>query len=65
MGTVGKLMPTFYVVGKETHVGESFKGLDPNQITAQIISRINLNPEFCDVPRARSPCLPSPCASRI
>lgn len=49
VGTVGKLMPTFYVVGKETHVGESFKGLDPNQITAQIISRINLNPEFCDV----------------
>ena len=49
VGTVGKLMPTFYVVGKETHVGESFKGLDPNQITAQIISRVNLNPEFCDV----------------
>lgn len=49
VGTVGKLMPTFYVVGKETHVGESFKGLDPNQITAQIVSRVNLNPEFCDV----------------
>ena len=24
IGTVGKLMPSFYVVGKETHVGESF-----------------------------------------
>ena len=25
IGTVGKLMPSFYVVGKETHVGEPFK----------------------------------------
>lgn len=49
VGTVGKLMPTFYVVGKETHVGESFKGIDPNQIAAAITERINLNPEFCDV----------------
>ncbi|MDI9491743.1 MAG: M20/M25/M40 family metallo-hydrolase [Bacillota bacterium] len=49
IGTVGKVMPTFYVVGKETHVGESFKGLDPNQIAAAITSRINLNPEFSDV----------------
>ena len=49
VGTVGKLMPTFYVVGKETHVGEAFKGLDPNQLISKISSRINLNPEFCDV----------------
>lgn len=49
VGTVGKIMPTFYVVGKETHVGESYDGLDPNQIAAQLTQRINLNPEFCDV----------------
>ena len=49
IGTVGKIMPTFYVVGKETHVGESFDGLDPNRITSELIARINLNPEFCDV----------------
>ncbi len=49
IGTVGKLMPTFYVVGKETHVGESFSGLDPNQIAAEITRRVNLNPEFSDV----------------
>lgn len=49
IGTVGKLMPSFLVVGKETHVGESFKGLDPNQIVARITDRVNLNPEFCDV----------------
>lgn len=49
IGTVGKLMPSFYVVGKETHVGESFKGLDPNQISSAITTRINLNADFCDV----------------
>ena len=49
IGTVGKTMPTFYIVGKETHVGESFKGLDPNQIAAAITMRVNLNPEFADV----------------
>ena len=48
IGTVGKLMPSFYIVGKETHVGESFKGLDPNQISSSILSRINLNTDFCD-----------------
>ena len=49
IGTVGKLMPSFYVVGKETHVGESFNGIDPNLISSAIMSRINMNPEFCDV----------------
>lgn len=49
IGTVGKLMPSFYIVGKETHVGESFKGLDPNQISSAITTRINLNADFCDV----------------
>ncbi len=49
IGTVGKLMPSFYVVGKETHVGESFKGIDANQIASAITCRINLNVDFCDV----------------
>lgn len=49
IGTVGKLMPTFFIVGKETHVGESFSGLDPNQVAAEITRRLNLNPEFSDV----------------
>lgn len=49
IGTVGKLMPTFFIVGKETHVGESFSGLDPNQIAAEITRRVNLNPEFSDI----------------
>lgn len=49
IGTVGKLMPSFFIVGKETHVGEAFNGIDPNEISSAILSRINMNTEFCDV----------------
>ena len=49
VGTVGKLMPSFYIVGKETHVGEAFKGVDSNQIASAITNRINLNTDFCDI----------------
>ena len=48
IGTVGKLMPSFFVVGKETHVGESFNGIDPNEISSAIMTRVNMNTEFCD-----------------
>lgn len=48
VGTVGKLMPSFFVVGKETHVGEAFEGLDPNQLVAELTNRINMNVDYCD-----------------
>lgn len=48
-GTVGKIMPTFYIVGKETHAGEAFKGLDPNLLAAALTKRIDMNPDFCDI----------------
>ena len=49
VGTVGKLMPTFYVVGAETHGGDPFNGLDPNQISSAITNEINFNTKYCDV----------------
>jgi arginine utilization protein RocB len=49
IGTVGKLMPSFYITGKETHVGEPYKGLDPNQIASEITREFNLNMEYCDI----------------
>ncbi len=49
IGTVGKLMPSFYIVGKETHVGQPYKGLDPNLIASSIISKIDKNIEYSDV----------------
>ena len=47
-GAVGKLLPCFYVSGKETHVGQCFEGLNPNIISAELIRLIDLNIELCD-----------------
>lgn len=47
-GTAGKLLPTFYITGTETHVGACFEGLDPNYIAAELTKQINYNPELCD-----------------
>jgi arginine utilization protein RocB len=47
-GTVGKLLPVFYCVGKETHAGEPFSGLNPNLLTARLIDKIEQNPELCE-----------------
>ncbi|MBK5654388.1 MAG: M20/M25/M40 family metallo-hydrolase, partial [Rhizobium sp.] len=47
-GTVGKLLPAFYCVGKETHVGEPFSGLNPNLLTAKIIEHVEQNPKLSD-----------------
>lgn len=47
-GTVGKLLPSFYILGVPTHVGEPFRGIDADQIAAELVQRINLNPALCD-----------------
>lgn len=47
-GTIGKLMPSFFIVGKETHVGDPFGGLDANELAAKLVLDINLNPELSD-----------------
>lgn len=48
VGTVGKLLPSFYVYGEETHVGEAFNGIDANLLAAEILRQIDLNTELCD-----------------
>lgn len=47
-GTVGKLLPSFYITGAETHVGSCFEGLDPNLIAAELTRQIDYNPELCN-----------------
>lgn len=47
-GTVGKLLPSFFISGAETHVGACFEGLDPNFIAAELTRQINYNPELCN-----------------
>ena len=47
-GVVGKLLPCFYVRGRETHVGQCFEGFDPSSVVAGLVKNINLNPKFSD-----------------
>lgn len=48
VGTVGKLMPSFYVIGAEAHAGDPFKGVDSNHISSAIMEEMNFNTEYCD-----------------
>jgi arginine utilization protein RocB len=48
LGTVGKLLPSFYVAGVETHVGEPYRGQDACHIAAEIVREVSLNPRMCD-----------------
>lgn len=57
-GSVGKLLPCFYIHGKETHVGQAFEGIDPCRIAAEIIKRINLNCDLCDGYKGEYPAPP-------
>lgn len=47
-GVVGKLLPCFYIQGKETHVGQCFEGFDATMIAAGILQKINLSHTFTD-----------------
>ncbi|RSK29079.1 M20/M25/M40 family metallo-hydrolase [Bacillus sp. HMF5848] len=47
-GTVGKLLPSFFITGSETHVGSCFEGIDPNFIAAELTKQINYNTDLCD-----------------
>lgn len=49
IGTVGKLLPCFYIVGKETHVGQAFEGLDPNMLASELLMEIDLSEDLCDI----------------
>lgn len=47
-GAVGKLLPCFYVYGRETHVGQTLGGLDPTLVTAELNRRINNNMDLTE-----------------
>ncbi len=48
LGTVGKLLPSFVCVGKESHVGSPFKGFDPNLLLSILNKNISLNADLAD-----------------
>ena len=53
-GTIGKLLPSFLIVGKESHVGDPFDGLDANLLAAELIRDLSMNAELCDVVRGQA-----------
>jgi len=48
LGTAGKLLPSFLVLGKETHAGQSFDGFDPNLLAAELVRKISSNVNLSD-----------------
>ncbi len=48
-GTVGKLLPSFLCIGRESHVGTPFHGFDANLLAAELIHDLSMNAELCDV----------------
>lgn len=48
-GTVGKLLPSFYILGARTHVGEIYRGVDASHIAAELVSHVNLNSNWADL----------------
>lgn len=53
-GTIGKLLPSFLVIGRESHVGVPFDGVDANLLAAELIRNLSMNDELCDVVRGQS-----------
>ena len=48
-GSIGKLLPNFLCIGRESHVGLPFIGLDANLIVAELIRDLSMNDALCDV----------------
>ncbi|MCR5715755.1 MAG: M20/M25/M40 family metallo-hydrolase [Lachnospiraceae bacterium] len=47
-GIGGKVLPCFYIHGKETHVGQCFEGFDASMFAAELVHRIHLSGKFSD-----------------
>ncbi|MBV9229892.1 MAG: M20/M25/M40 family metallo-hydrolase [Chloroflexi bacterium] len=47
-GSIGKLLPSFLCIGRESHVGLPFIGLDANLLAAELIRDLSMNDTLCD-----------------
>lgn len=56
-GTIGKLLPAFYFVGKEAHVGNYYKGVSASLMMAELVSLVEAEPSLSD--EAFGECYPS------
>ena len=61
-GSIGKLLPCFYAVGRAAHAGEPFAGVDANLLLAALINEFDMNPAYCE--RVRGQTTPPPVTLR-
>jgi arginine utilization protein RocB len=61
-GSIGKLLPCFYVVGRAAHAGEPFAGVDANLLLAALVNEFDMNPAYCE--RVRGQATPPPVTLR-
>jgi arginine utilization protein RocB len=47
-GSVGKLLPCFYIMGKPTHVGRHFDGFSASLTAAEIVRRLDGNTDYVE-----------------
>ncbi|HHX28942.1 MAG TPA: M20/M25/M40 family metallo-hydrolase [Firmicutes bacterium] len=60
VGTIGKLMPMFYCVGRESHVGSYYEGLNANLLASAVNMVLEGSPDWID--RAGAEAYPPPAA---
>jgi arginine utilization protein RocB len=48
LGSVGKLLPFALFVGRPTHVGAPFDGVNPALLASEFVSRVEVNPPYGD-----------------
>ncbi|HEY3343733.1 MAG TPA: M20/M25/M40 family metallo-hydrolase [Anaerolineaceae bacterium] len=48
LGSIGKLLPAVYLVGRETHAGSPFQGLSAALLAADLTRRIECAPDLAD-----------------
>jgi arginine utilization protein RocB len=49
LGSVGKLLLSVYIVGRDTHAGAPFDGVSANLLAAEVTRRIECNPALADI----------------
>ncbi len=60
LGSVGKLLPFVLFVGRPTHVGAPFGGVNPTLLAADFVTHVEANPAHGDAAeRSRHPAPPS------
>lgn len=48
IGTIGKIMPMFYCVGRESHVGQYYAGLNANLMSSAVNMLLEGNPDWAE-----------------